>query len=123
MKKVFGLLTTLLLLNGCAESLALLGPASTVVGGGNIARSAVSSTITYGVKKQTGMSPAEHALAYVKENNPEHKKEKCVSFLESTNSEACAAVKKNILNTRKMIVEKSKTTFLNYNSFFRPITK
>ena len=113
MKKVFGLLTTLLLLNGCAESLALLGPASTVAGGGNIAQSALSSAITYGVKKQTGMSPTEHALAYVKENNPENKKEKCVSFLESTNSEVCAAVKKNILKTKEKIVQKSKTKFLN----------
>ena len=113
MKKIFGLLITLLLLNGCAESLALLGPASTAAGGGNIAQSALSSAITYGVKKQTGMSPTEHALAYVKENNPENKKEKCVSFLESTNSEVCAAVKKNILKTKEKIVQKSKTKFLN----------
>ena len=113
MKKIFGLLTSLLLLNGCAESLALLGPASSAIGGGNVTQSAVSSALSYGVKKQTGMSPTEHAMAYVKENNPAQKKEKCVSFLESTNSETCAAVKSSIHKTREKIVQKSKTKFLN----------
>ena len=35
MKKIFGLILTLILLTGCAESLALLGPASTSISGGN----------------------------------------------------------------------------------------
>ena len=113
MKKIFGLLTTLLLLNGCAETIALLGPASSAAGSGNVARSALSSALSYGVKKQTGMSPTEHALSYMNEYNPEKRKEKCVSFLESTNSETCAAVKKSILKTREKIVQRSKTKFLN----------
>jgi len=113
MKKIFGLLTMLLLLNGCAESIALLGPMSTAAGGGNIVQSAASSAISYGVKKQTGMTPSEHALAYVKENNPDNKKEKCVSFLESTSSITCAAVKESISKTREKIVQRSKTKFLN----------
>ena len=115
MKKIFGILTSLLILNGCAESMALLGPASSAFGGGNIAQSTVSSAVSFGIKQQTGMSPTEHALAYVKENNPEQKKEKCLSFLESTNSKACAAVKENISKTRAKIVQKSKTKFLNIN--------
>ena len=123
MKKIFGLIGILFLLNGCAESIALLGPGFTGASSGKIAQSAVSSAISLGVKQQTGLTPAEHALTYVNQNNPEDKKEKCVNFLESTNSEICSAVKKNILETRKMIVEKSKTKFLNYNSFFRPIKK
>ena len=123
MKKIFGLIGILFLLNGCAESIALLGPFSTGASSGKIAQSAVSSAISYGVKQQTGLTPTEHALTYVNQNNPEKKKEKCVTFLESTNSEICVAVKKDILETRKMIVEKSKTTFLNYNSFFRPVKK
>ena len=118
MKKIFGLLTSLLILNSCAESVALLGPASSAIGGsaiggGKIVQSTLSSAISYGIKQQTGMSPAEHALAYVKEHNPEQKKEKCISFLESTNSETCAAVKQSIVKTREKIVQKSKTKFLN----------
>ena len=105
MKKLIGLLITLLALNGCANTLAFLGPASTSVTGGNIAQSALSSAVSYGVKKQTGQSPSEHALAYVKKHNPENKKEKCIEFIDATNTKTCAAVKENLSETRKKIVK------------------
>ena len=76
MKKILGLLLGLIFLTGCAESLALLGPTSTTaVTGGNIAQSALSSALNYGVKKQTGKSPMEHAITYAEEMNPSKKKE------------------------------------------------
>ena len=96
MKKIFSLLVALLLLSGCAESIALLGPASTSVTGGNIAQSSFSSAMSYGVKKQTGKSPVEHAIAYAEEKNPERKKETCISSFEITRSEFCTIVKKQI---------------------------
>ena len=70
MKKIFAIIVSLLLLSSCAESLALLGPASTSVGGGNVAQSAFSSALSYGVKKKTGKSPMEHVAAYVEKHNP-----------------------------------------------------
>ena len=73
MKKIFGLLISLLLLSGCAESLALLGPASTSVTGGNLAQSAFSSATSYSIKKQTGKSPLEHAKAYADKKNLDKK--------------------------------------------------
>ena len=108
MKKILGFLLTFILLTGCAESLALLGPTSTAVTGGNIAQSAFSSAVNYGVKKQTGKSPMDHALAYAEEMNPEKKKEPCLSFAEKTNSEICAIVKKQLKITKTKILEKSK---------------
>ena len=104
MKKVSGLLTVLLLLSGCAETMALLGPASTSIGGGNVLRSSLSSAVSYGVKKQTGMSPTEHALAYAERINPEKTKEPCLSFVEKTNSEICAIVKKQLNLTKSKII-------------------
>ena len=83
MKKILGFLLGFTLLTGCAESLALLGPTSTAVTGGNIAQSALSSAVNYGVKKQTGKSPMEHALSYAEEMNPQKNKEPCLSFAES----------------------------------------
>jgi hypothetical protein len=77
MKKIFSLLALTILLNGCVESMALLGPASSVVGGGNVIQSAASSAVSYGVKKQTGKSPSEHAVAYVQKNNPQKKRSTC----------------------------------------------
>ena len=108
MKKILGLLTTLLMLSGCAGSLALLGPASTSFTGGNLAQSAVSSSINYGVKKHTGKSPMEHAIAYAEEKNPERKKEPCLSFVEKTNSEICTIVSKQLEITKSKILGKSK---------------
>jgi len=83
MKKILVLLSTIFLLNGCAESLALLG---TSTSNGKILQSSLNSAISYGIKKQTGKTPLEHALAYAEEKNPEKKKEPCLSFLEKTNS-------------------------------------
>jgi len=105
MKKLIGLLITLLALNGCANSLAFLGPASTSVTGGNVAQSIASSAVSYGVKKQTGKTPSQHALAYVQKHNPENKKEKCIEFIDATNTKTCAAVKENLSETRKKIVK------------------
>ena len=105
MKKLVGLLITLLALNGCANTLAFLGPASTSVTGGNIAQSAFSSAVSYGVKKQTGKTPSQHALAYVQKHNPDNKKEKCIEFIDATNTKTCAAVKENLSETRKKIVK------------------
>ena len=108
MKKIFGLLISLILLNGCAESVALLGSSVGGVSNGKIIQSSLNSAISYGVKQQTGKSPLEHAIAYAEEKNPDKKKEPCLSFLEKTNSEICAIVKK------QLILTKSKIKFLNY---------
>jgi len=61
-----------------------------------------------GVKKQTGKSPMEHAMVYVEKHNPEMKKSKCVAFLDSTESEICEAVKKNISETKEYFINKKK---------------
>ena len=107
MKKIFVFLITLFLLNGCAESVALLGTSISGVSNGKIVQSSLTSTISYGVKKQTGKGPLEHVKDYVEKMNPERKKEPCLDFLEKTNSEICAIVKK------RLILTKSKIKFLN----------
>ena len=107
MKKILGFLLGLTLLSGCAESLALLGPTSTAVTGGNVAQSTLSSAVNYGVKKQTGKSPMEHAMTYADEMNPKKKKEPCLSFVEKTNSEICAIVKKQLKLTKSKLLQKS----------------
>ena len=108
MKKTLSFLFGLILLTGCAESLALLGPTSTAVTGGNIAQSVFSSAVNYGVKKQTGKSAMEHAMTYAEEMNPQKKKEPCLSFAKKTNSEICALLKKQLKLTKSKILMKSK---------------
>ena len=104
MKKLLLLLSTIFLLNGCAESLALLGPGAS---NGRFVQSSLNSAISYGVKKQTGKTPLEHAIAYAEEKNPERKKETCISSFEITRSEFCTIVKKQIKSKSTNVMEKT----------------
>ena len=108
MKKTLLLLSTIFLLNGCAESLALLGPGAS---NGRFVQSSLNSAISYGVKKQTGKTPLEHAIAYAEEKNPERKKETCISSFEITRSEFCTIAKKQI-NLKSTAVKKKTTDIL-----------
>ena len=101
-------MTTVLLLNGCAESVALLGTSAGSASNGKILQSSLNSASSYSVKKQTGKTPLEHAIAYAEEKNPERKKEPCLSFAEKTNSEICAIVKKQLNLTKSKILKKSR---------------
>ena len=104
MKKIFGLLTTLLLFNGCAETVALLGTSVGGASNGKIIQSSFNSVASYGIKKQTGKGPLEHVVAYAEKINPEKKKEPCLSFVKKTNSEICAIVKKQLNLTKSKIM-------------------
>jgi len=112
MKKIFGLLTTLLLLNGCAESVALLGTSVGSASNGKMLQSSLSSAISYGVKQQTGNTPLEHVVAYAEKVNPEKKKEPCLSFVSKTNSEVCAIIKKQLNLTKSKIINETRDKHL-----------
>ena len=105
MKKISLLLSTIFLLNGCAESLALIGPGAS---NGRLFQSSLNSAISYGVKKQTGKTPLEHAIAYAEEKNPDRKKETCISSFEITRSEFCTIVKKQIKIKSTTMIDKTK---------------
>jgi hypothetical protein len=55
----------------------------------------------------------EHAIAYAEEKNPNREKEPCLSFVEKTNSEICAIVKKQLNITKSKILKKSTKSPLN----------
>ena len=111
MKKILLLLSTIFLLNGCAESLALLGPGAS---NGRFVQSSLNSAISYGVKKQTGKTPLEHAIAFAEEKNPERKKETCISSFEITRSEFCTIVKKQIKLKSTAVIEKTEVIAKEY---------
>ena len=111
MKKILILLSTVFLLNGCAESLALLG---TGTSNGKILQSSLNSAVSYGVKKQTGKTPLEHAVAYAESVNPEKKQETCISSIERTRSEFCTIVKKQISLTNTALKKKTSEIVKKY---------
>ena len=106
MKKVFFVLSIAFLLNGCAESVALLGSSVGGASSGKMLQSSLNSAISYGVKQQTGKTPLGHVLAYAEEKNPEKKQETCISFIERTRSEFCTIVNKQISLTNIVVKEK-----------------
>ena len=107
MKKIFFLSSLLLLLNGCAQSIALLGSSIGGASNGKIIQSSLNSAVSYGVKAKTGKTPIGHALAYAEEKNPEKRKDTCISFIEKTRSEFCTVIKKQLTLTNVKIKEKT----------------
>ena len=121
MGKIFVLLTTMLLLNGCAESVALLGTSAGTASNGKILQSSFNSAISYGIKQQTGKGPIQHVIAYAEKINPEKEKEPCLSFIEKTNSEICAIVKKQLNITKSKITnETTDASLKNLASSLQP---
>ena len=114
MKKIVFILSSLFLLNGCAESVALLGSSVGGASNGKMLQSSLNSVISYGVKKQTGKSPLEHAFAYAEEKNPEKKQETCISFIERTRSEFCTILNKKISLTNIGVKEKTPVIVKKY---------
>jgi hypothetical protein len=80
MKKAFFFIITLFFLNGCAESVALLGTSVGGASSGKVLQSSLTSSISLGVKHKTGKTPVGHVLSYVEEKNPERKKRKMHIF-------------------------------------------
>ena len=111
MKKVLISLLLLFLLNGCAESIALLG---TGASNGRIVQSSLNSAISYGLKTHTGKTPLEHAIAYAEKKNPSKEKDTCISSIERTRSEFCAVAKKQISLTTIALKEKTSKIIKNY---------
>ena len=111
MKKVLISLSLLFLLNGCAESIALLG---TGASNGRIVQSSLNSAISYGLKTQTGKTPLEHAIAYAEKKNPGKKRDKCISLIEISRSEFCTIAKKQISSTTTALKEKTSKIIKNY---------
>ena len=124
MKKGFFLLMFLFLLNGCAESVALLGSSVGGASSGKMLQSSLNSAISYGIKQQTGKTPFGHVLAYADEKNPEKKQETCISFIERSRSEFCTILNKQISLTNIAVKEKTLAIVKKYpkNNITRDVT-
>ena len=62
MRKVIFVVITTVFLNGCFQVLALVGPAASGVATGNIYQSAISYSLSYGVKHATGKTIIENVI-------------------------------------------------------------
>ena len=67
MFKYINLLFIFFLLNGCTQSVALLGPALSVATTGSVNQALLSGTINSGIKHQTGKGVSEHMVQSLNE--------------------------------------------------------
>ncbi|MDA9233842.1 hypothetical protein N9O80_01275 [Candidatus Pelagibacter sp.] len=94
MKKISFLLLSLILLSGCMQSTAMLGPAITVATSGNIYQAGLSYGTNLTIKETTGKSPSEHVVEY----NSRKTMEKDLKDM----------IQKHILLTRKKISQNTR---------------
>ena len=73
MKKVIFVVIATLFLNGCFQIIALVAPAASGVATGNIYQSAISYSVSYGVKKTTGKTIIENVIDLNKQSQNKKK--------------------------------------------------
>ena len=73
MRKVIFVVITTVFLNGCFQVLALVGPGVSGVATGNMYQSAISYSLSYGVKKSTGKTIIENVIDMKKESRDRRK--------------------------------------------------
>ena len=66
MKKLFVALMLTTFLNGCVETLSMLGPAA--MGNGKLVQSSINSALSLSVKQSTGKTPTQHVLSILDQN-------------------------------------------------------
>ena len=64
MKKIIFLIFNLIILSGCVQSTAMLGPAVTAASTGNILQTGLSYGANLDIKETTGKNPSEHIVDY-----------------------------------------------------------
>ena len=92
--KILFLFLSLIFLNGCLQSTAMLGPGVTLVTSGNIAQAGFQYAANSAIKKETG----KDALTLVKDVVEEDQKKRKFS------KDFKKMVEKRVLNARKKIV-------------------
>jgi len=75
LKKIIFSLILILFLNGCAESLAFLGPIFTGASTGSVSNAGVSYGTTKAIKKITGKTTSETVKSFINSKKPIVKEE------------------------------------------------
>ena len=68
LKKIYFILISFIFLTGCVQSVALLGPAFTIVKTGSIQQALVGESMNQGIKKETGKNVGEHVKQILDKN-------------------------------------------------------
>ena len=95
-KKIAFILMSVVLLTGCAQSTAFIGPAITVAATGNIAQAGFTYGTNEVIKRETGKDTMQYVSSLLE---PEDKKV-------TINEDLIALVESNIKKTRQKLLQK-----------------
>lgn len=113
MKNLILALVALTFLSNCGAPIAMVGTASTsaaTAASGNLSRSAFTSAVSVGMKKTTGLLPAEHMMNELKKEINKNTKYK-VEILDQKKDK----LKNKVVEVKENIIINSRIKFLNVN--------
>jgi len=113
MKNLILTLVALTFLSNCGAPIAMVGTASTsaaTAASGNLSRSAFTSAVSVGMKKTTGLLPAEHMMNELKKEINKNTKDK-VEILDQKKGK----LKNKVVEVKENIIINSRIKFLNVN--------
>ena len=92
-----------IILSGCAQSTAMLGPAITLASSGNISQAGLTYVTNKAVEKETGMDTVTYVSKKIEKKNAENKlKRKFKKLVES-----------NFVKTREKLILQDKSNTFN----------
>ena len=73
MKKIFVFIVSGLILSGCAQSTAMLGPAITLASSGNVSQAGLTFVTNKAVEKETGMDTVSFVTNKIEKQNSKNR--------------------------------------------------
>ena len=95
-----------LLLTGCYQSTAMVGPAITLASTGNVSQAGLAYFTNQAFQKETGMSTTEYVSTILEEKTKKNKNKKI-------NEELMILVKTNFEETRKKLLLQNQSKITN----------
>ena len=102
-KKIFFYIVISLILSGCVQSTAMVGPAITMASTGNVSQAGITFLTNKAVEDETGLNTVEYVSKKLEENNNKQKMKRDFKKLVETNIE----------KTRKKLILQDQSKLLN----------
>ena len=102
-KKILSYVFTCIILSGCAQSTAMLGPAITLASSGNISQAGLTYFTNKAVEKETGMDTVTYVSKKIEQQNTKNKLKREFKILVET----------NFVKTREKLILQDKSNTFN----------
>tara|TARA_Y100001970_G_scaffold260254_1_gene342119 strand:+ start:308 stop:625 length:318 start_codon:yes stop_codon:yes gene_type:complete len=102
-KKLIACFLAIIILSGCAQSTAMLGPALTLASTGNVSQAGMTFFTNKAVEKETGMDTVSFVSDKIEKQNSKNKLKREFKVLVET----------NFVKTREKLISEDKSNIFN----------